>query len=61
VGGRSVARAADAAWCLDWLERFETLAREEGLFAGPEQLEDLVEVIDRARLFYRDIATAASP
>ena len=28
VAGRTVARAVDAAWCLDWLDRLETLARE---------------------------------
>lgn len=57
VAGRSVARPADAAWCLDWLDRFEALVREEGNIPEPGQLDDLVEVVDRARAFYKSILT----
>jgi hypothetical protein len=35
VAGASVARPADATWCLDWLHRFETLVRNEGNFPEP--------------------------
>lgn len=55
VAGHAVARAVDAAWCLDWLDRFETLAGTAGNFPHPDQLHDLVDVLDQARAFYRNI------
>jgi hypothetical protein len=59
VAGRRVARAADARWCLDFLERLEDLVRRHGHFA-PEhrdtQLNDVIDVLDQARSFYRDVA-----
>lgn len=56
VDGRSVARAVDAKWCLDWLDRFEGLCRRKGSFADDGQLAELVAVIDAARAVYRRIA-----
>jgi hypothetical protein len=55
VAGRTVERTVDAAWCLDWLDRLETLARTAGHFPDPDQLGDLVDVLDRARAHYRNI------
>lgn len=59
VAGQSIARPGDAAWCLDWLDRFEALVRKVGNFTDTAQLDDLIEVVDRARVFYRNIAAAA--
>lgn len=56
VSGRSIARAADARWCIDWLDRFERLARTHGNFTARFQLTDLVTVIEQARVFYQAIA-----
>jgi len=56
VSGRAIARPADAEWCLDWLDRLETLARTHGNFPEDGQFDDLVAVIDEARAFYRAIA-----
>lgn len=55
IAGHAVARAADAAWCLDWLDRFENLTRKTGTFTHHEQLHDLVDVLDQARAYYRTI------
>jgi hypothetical protein len=59
VGGLRVGRPRSAAWCLDWLERVEQLASEHGTFADESQWRDLVEVLDEARRFYRDVAVPA--
>jgi hypothetical protein len=56
VDGESVARREDATWCIDWLNRFEALVRRVGRFPDVQQLDELVDVIDRAREFYRAIA-----
>ena len=59
VAGRRVARAADAAWCLGFLDRLEALATAHGSFDGrsrDRQLGDLVAVIEEARSFYRGVA-----
>ena len=63
VAGRRVARAADAAWCLGFLDRLEALATAHGSFDGrsrDRQLGDLVAVIEEARSFYRGVAGAAT-
>ncbi|GAA3022124.1 CehA/McbA family metallohydrolase [Streptosporangium longisporum] len=57
VDGRHVARAEDVAWCLEWLDTLERLLREEGTFEAPGQLDDHLDVIDRARRVYRDRLT----
>jgi hypothetical protein len=62
VAGQRVARAADARWCLDLLDRLERFAGEHGRFdpaARPGQLGDLVAVLDEARAFYRGVAARA--
>jgi hypothetical protein len=56
VGGRRIERADDAAWCLDWLERLEALARRSGRYSRPGQIADLTSTIARAREFYGPIA-----
>jgi hypothetical protein len=59
VGGRRVARADAARWCLDLLDRLETLVMEQGRFdpaRREEQLGDLLAVIDQARAVYREVA-----
>lgn len=55
VGGRTVGRPSDAKWCLEWLEHFEALATKKGRFFEPGQLDDLLAVLDKARIFYRNI------
>jgi hypothetical protein len=54
--GHRVARPDSARWCLNWLERVEHLAAMHGDFADESQLQDLVAVLNRARLFYRAIS-----
>lgn len=59
VDGARVARAADARWCLDFLDTLERFAAEHGRFdpaARDAQLGDLVAVLDQARTFYRRVA-----
>jgi hypothetical protein len=60
VEGRHVARAADARWCLDWLDRFERLVDAHGRYHVAEHKWDLVETIDEARDFYRAVLREAS-
>ena len=60
VGGRRVARAEDARWCLAFLDRLEAHLDEHGRFADDptehaRQRADHTEVLDRARAFYRGI------
>ena len=60
VDDRRVARRASARWCLRQLDLLQELAREQGRFdpdAREQQCGDLVEVLDRAREFYRSIAS----
>jgi hypothetical protein len=62
VGGRRVARAADARWCLDLLDELERFVAEHGHFDAPTRgahLGDLVAVIEQARRFYRRVAGSA--
>jgi hypothetical protein len=60
VGGRRVARAGSARWCLGLLDRLQTLVTEHGRFdpaRRAEQLGDLTAVVDRARAFYEEVAS----
>jgi hypothetical protein len=62
VAGRRVARAADARWCLDYLDELERLVAEHGHFhpaTRAPHLGDLVAVIEEARGFYRRVAGSA--
>jgi hypothetical protein len=59
VGGRRVARATSARWCLRQLDRLQEFATEHGRFDPRHrtaQLGDLVAVLDRARQYYRAVA-----
>lgn len=56
VGGRRVGRAADARWCLEWLDLFEKLVRTHGRFHSPDHLDELIDLTDQARAIYRAIA-----
>jgi len=58
VAGKTIARAEDAAWCLEWLDRFEAQARTTGNFPEPSQLDDLLDALNKARSFYRNIITS---
>jgi hypothetical protein len=60
VQGHRVGRPDSAHWCLDWIDRVETLAREHGQFADDSQLRDLIDILDRAREFYRGVGTRVS-
>ncbi|MFI6531802.1 CehA/McbA family metallohydrolase [Nonomuraea sp. NPDC050547] len=53
VGGRQVARGSDVRWCLDWLDLLEDLVRTHARLDAPGQLEDHLELIERAREVYR--------
>ena len=58
VDGRRVGRPASARWCLRLLDGLQELAAEQGRFDPDDrarQLGDLVEVLDRARAFYRAV------
>jgi hypothetical protein len=62
VAGTRVARAADAQWCLDFLDNLETFVGEHGHF-DPETRQahfgDFVDVLEQARLFYRRVLESA--
>jgi hypothetical protein len=58
VDGRRIGRAADAAWCIDWLARVEDLARQHGTFTDPHQLEELLTVLRAAADTYRQLLPA---
>jgi len=59
VQGERVGRPDSARWCLDWIDRVETLVREHGNFADHSQLQDLIDVLDQAREFYRGVGVSA--
>lgn len=62
VSGRRVGRAADAQWCLEFLDKLEDLVREHGHFdpaTRDEHLGDVVAVLDDARAFYRRVVDSA--
>jgi hypothetical protein len=63
VAGRRVARAADARWCLDFLDALERFVDEHGHFdpaTRTAHLGDLAGVLDDARTFYRRVAESAA-
>lgn len=63
IGGERVARAADAHWCLDFLDTLERFVAEHGHFepaTRPARFGDLVTVLDQARSFYRRVAGSAT-
>jgi hypothetical protein len=62
VAGRRVARAADARWCLGYLDALERFVDQHGTFdpaTRDAHLGDLVAVLDEARSFYRRVAGSA--
>ncbi|SEP25551.1 CehA/McbA family metallohydrolase [Trujillonella endophytica] len=62
VAGRRVARAASARWCLAALDGLAALAEAEGRFDPARreaQLGDLLDVVERARAFYRGVLADA--
>ena len=62
VAGRRVARAADARWCLQFLDTLERFVDEHGRFdpaTRAARFGDLVAVLDEARSFYRRVAETA--
>ena len=62
VSGKRVGRAADARWCLEFLDRLEELVRAHGHFdptTRDEHLGDVVTVLDDARDFYRRVVDSA--
>ncbi len=63
VAGRRVARAADAQWCLDFIDTLEQFVAEHGHFdpaTRTAHLGDFIAVCDEARSFYRRAAGSAS-
>lgn len=62
VAGRRVARAADARWCLEFLDTLERFVGEHGHFepaTRAARFGDFVAVLDEARAFYRDVAASS--
>ena len=59
VGGQRVARAADARWCLAFLDTFESFVRRHGRTGRSGQLGDLAELVERARAVYRGVLDRA--
>jgi hypothetical protein len=62
VAGRHVARAADARWCLEFLDTLQRFVDEHGCFdpaTRAAHFGDLVAVLDEARSFYRHVAETA--
>jgi hypothetical protein len=58
VAGKRVARAADARWCLDFLDTLQAFVGEHGHF-DPETRQDhfgdFVAVLEQARPYYRRV------
>ena len=64
VAGQRVARAADARWCLEFLDTLERFVDENGHFdpvTRAARFGDLVAVLDEARSYYRRVAETADP
>jgi hypothetical protein len=62
VAGRRVARAADARWCLEFLDTLEQFVGQHGHFdptTRDAHYGDLVTVLEEARSFYRRVAESA--
>lgn len=62
VDGARVARAADARWCLGFLDRLEALVATEGRFDPDRRdarLADHADVIARARAVYAEVLARA--
>lgn len=62
VAGRRVARAADARWCLAFLDTLERFVTEHGRFEPATRaahLGDFTAVVAEARAFYRRVAESA--
>jgi len=62
VAGRCVARAADARWCLEFLDTLERFVGQHGRFdpaTRTSRFGDLVAVLQEARSFYRRVAETA--
>jgi hypothetical protein len=62
VAGWRVARAADARWCLAFLDTLERFVDRHGRFAPATRAAhfgDLVAILDQARAFYRRVAESA--
>lgn len=62
VDGHGVARAADARWCLELIDRVEQLLAEHGTFSHHERAERLSAyraIFDDARAFYRNVVATA--
>ena len=55
VDGQRVRRGRDAAWCLDWLDRFESLLSVYGRYSDDGHRDDVIATIERARAFYRGV------
>jgi hypothetical protein len=62
VAGKRVARAADARWCLEFLDTLEAFVGEHGHFDPATRhahLGDVVAVVNEARSFYRRVLESA--
>jgi len=63
IAGQRVARAADARWCLDFLDMFDQFATDHGRFdptTRQTHLGDILAVTDQAKAFYRQVARSAN-
>ncbi len=55
VGGAPAARAADATYFVEWIERLIAMAREQGRYASDEQRELVVALFREGQAYYRRI------
>jgi hypothetical protein len=55
IAGKRVARPEDAEWCVDWLDRLEDLTVAKGRFVDPEQRQEVLDVLSRARAYYQSV------
>jgi hypothetical protein len=53
IDGHQVAHEPDVRWCLEYLDRLETLIRTEARLENAGQLAAHLELLDRARAIYR--------
>ncbi|HUR01822.1 MAG TPA: CehA/McbA family metallohydrolase, partial [Nonomuraea sp.] len=62
VAGRRVRRAADARWCLEYLDTLQLFVEQNGRFHAENReshLHDYATVFEEARSFYRQVAEGA--
>jgi hypothetical protein len=63
IAGARVQRAADAEWCLEFLDRLERFVDQHGHFeptTRAARFGDFADTLERARAYYRTVARSGS-